>query len=100
MITLLHGAASDTCWENVSSKTPCPKCGGESGCRLHVEDSFVLCISMHSDWPLTTGGWLHRDAVAVRTRRDSSGVYASYDVNGSRKALASRSSARQLVAGK
>ena len=96
MIRAPNSDTSDSCWESVSSKLPCPVCGADTGCRLHSEEPFVLCAQTPSDWPLTTGGWLHRDVVATRNRC-SSGVYATYDVDIPRKALASRSLAPLLA---
>ncbi len=100
MIRAQQGASSDSCWESVSRKLPCPLCGAETGCRLHGDQPFVLCLQMPSVWPLQGGGGLHRDVPAARDGRASSGVYAAHDVTGPRKALASRSVERSLSLGK
>jgi hypothetical protein len=102
MIKAPQNAATEPAWENVSSKLPCPICGGESGCRLHAEEMFVLCTQVRSEWPLTTGGWLHRSEPvtgttrALRTLRDS---YTAYDGSSAREALAKRSSRLYVIRG-
>jgi hypothetical protein len=47
-------------WTFVSVKHPCRICGGHEGCRRGFDDSFACCVRRASDWPLTTGGWVHR----------------------------------------
>jgi hypothetical protein len=74
-------------WESVTGKCRCPVCGSDAGCRLHADEAFVACENTPSEWPLTTGGWLHRDASPSTSLRQVSGVYARYDVSSSRKAL-------------
>jgi hypothetical protein len=89
MMNLLPLAAEPG-WEAVNGKCPCPVCGSDSGCRLHADEAFVACENTRSEWPLTTGGWLHRDTslAALANRRQCSGVYTRYDVSKSRQALA------------
>jgi hypothetical protein len=86
--------SSEPSWESVNSKCPCPVCGAETGCRLHGKEAFVVCENVPSEWPITNGAWLHReapDSANAFPRRESSGMYASYDVNRARKALVSHS---------
>lgn len=45
---------------NVSAGSPCPVCGGAAGCRVHSDFGFASCNNNPSEWPLTTGAWLHR----------------------------------------
>jgi len=47
-------------WILVSAKRPCRVCGGHEGCRTGFDDQFACCARRPSDWPITTGGWLHR----------------------------------------
>jgi len=47
-------------WFEVSSAQSCPICGGSSQCAVHEDGEFVRCIKVVSDWPVVTGGWLHR----------------------------------------
>lgn len=47
-------------WMAVSSKKPCPVCGSISVCLVHGDESFACCSNNQSEWPLTTGAWLHR----------------------------------------
>jgi hypothetical protein len=47
-------------WTFVSVKHPCSICGGHEGCRIADSEHFACCVRTSSDWPLTTGGWLHR----------------------------------------
>jgi hypothetical protein len=61
-----HRAPIDADWDGVSERSPCPICGGDSGCLSHAALAFVCCARRPSEWPLTNGGWLHR--VALRTR--------------------------------
>ncbi|HEY3822383.1 MAG TPA: hypothetical protein VGL81_34695 [Polyangiaceae bacterium] len=55
-----HRGPIDGEWHGVSEYHPCPICGSESNCSRHVDDVFVSCARLPSDWPLTNGGWLHR----------------------------------------
>jgi hypothetical protein len=47
-------------WLVVSSGHPCPVCGAEDECRISDDREFLCCAQRPSDWPLVTGGWLHR----------------------------------------
>jgi hypothetical protein len=47
-------------WTSVSSRSPCPVCGSSSSCLVHGDESFACCSKNQSEWPLTTGAWLHR----------------------------------------
>lgn len=47
-------------WTTVSTKRPCPVCGSNSACLVHGERAFACCAKNPSEWPLTTGAWLHR----------------------------------------
>lgn len=60
MTRVHHGVPADLEWINVSVWRRCPICGGSSGCKTHAEGHFAACGSKQSDWPLTSGGWLHR----------------------------------------
>ena len=53
-------STTDADWTDVSSHYPCAVCGAHSNCSRRVDDVFVSCTRHPSDWPLTTGGWLHR----------------------------------------
>ncbi len=48
-------------WESANSVRPCPVCGADCGCRVHADEGFVCCTHVRSEWPLTTGAWLHRE---------------------------------------
>jgi hypothetical protein len=54
-------------WIPVSSKRPCSICGGQDGCRVGFDGQFAGCARSPSEWPLTTGGWVHPLAPAVRS---------------------------------
>jgi hypothetical protein len=55
-------------WVEVSSTQPCPICGGVSRCAVYGDDEFVRCLEVVCDWPVVTGGWLHRlEGRAVET---------------------------------
>ena len=55
------GAPTDLpAWVEVSSVQPCPICGGTSQCAVHEDGEFARCLEVVCDWPLVTGGWLHR----------------------------------------
>jgi hypothetical protein len=47
-------------WKLVSEKHPCPICNAEDGCHRDDEGAFACCARRPSDWPLTSGAWLHR----------------------------------------
>ncbi|MEO7327920.1 MAG: hypothetical protein ABI193_05045 [Minicystis sp.] len=47
-------------WTLVSGKSPCSICGGAHGCRRGFDGEFACCKQVSSEWPLTSGGWVHR----------------------------------------
>jgi hypothetical protein len=47
-------------WISVSRARPCRVCGGKADCRFHYQELFASCTRCQSDWPLTSGDWLHR----------------------------------------
>lgn len=47
-------------WKLVSEKSPCPICNSPSSCHRDLEGTFACCERHPSDWPLTSGAWLHR----------------------------------------
>lgn len=47
-------------WKLVSDRHPCPICRAADGCHRDLEGSFACCARRPSDWPLTSGAWLHR----------------------------------------
>lgn len=51
-------------WIPVSIDSACPTCGEHAGCCVHELERFVCCVNVHSEWPLTTGGWLHSAPLA------------------------------------
>jgi hypothetical protein len=55
----VHALATEAEWESVSSDHPCPVCSSSRGCSTH-SSVFVSCERVSSQWPLTTGAWLHR----------------------------------------
>ena len=55
----VHALATEAEWESVSPDRPCPVCGSSRGCSTH-SSIFVSCERTTSQWPLTTGAWLHR----------------------------------------
>jgi hypothetical protein len=54
-------------WIQVSPTRPCKVCGAQKGCRA-TDEEFACCASRPSEWPLTTGGWLHR--IELKTQQD------------------------------
>ena len=52
-------------WVEVSSAEPCSMCGRTSRCAVQEDGEFGRCFEVVSDWPVVTGGWLHR--LEVRT---------------------------------
>jgi hypothetical protein len=67
-----HAAVSsaEAEWTIVSRKYPCRVCGGHDRCRTGFGDQFACCARHPSDWPLTTGGWLHRLEVSLELEID------------------------------
>jgi hypothetical protein len=59
MVHHVQGSA-EVEWTLVSVKQPCCICGGHQGCRLGLDVHFACCVKTSSEWPLTTGGWVHR----------------------------------------
>jgi len=41
--------------------------GGPGGCHRHSEHGFASCVHTVSEWPLTTGAWLHQLAPETTT---------------------------------
>jgi hypothetical protein len=70
-----HGLTTEADWESVSRECPCPICGACRGCSTHSQ-VFVSCERISSQWPLTTGAWLHRleTAPAASTAAASEGA--------------------------
>lgn len=60
MTRALPSAAIDSDWKLVSHGRPCPVCGAEDTCGVHMVDDFACCARAPSDWKLTNGSWLHR----------------------------------------
>jgi hypothetical protein len=60
MTRIHHGLGADLEWINVSVWRRCPICGGDAGCKTHAEGNFAACGKRPSDWPMTSGAWLHR----------------------------------------
>jgi hypothetical protein len=60
MTRVFRTLPSDVQWMNVSAGSPCPVCGAGAGCRVHSDFGFASCNNKPSEWPLTTGAWLHR----------------------------------------
>lgn len=84
-------ASEDLVWAHASSARPCPICGADHACRVHDREGFVSCTQVRSEWPLTTGAWLHREpgAQALSGASEAGGAARS-SVTGSRAALAHR----------
>ena len=47
-------------WIEVSVVEPCPACGGVNECSVHEDGEFARCLNVVCDWPVVSGGWLHR----------------------------------------
>jgi hypothetical protein len=47
-------------WVSVSAESACPVCGATSGCRVSVGGEFACCLRTVCEWPMVSGGWLHR----------------------------------------
>ena len=60
MTRALPSPAIDSDWKLVSQGRPCPVCGAEDTCGVHVVDDFACCARAPSEWKLTNGSWLHR----------------------------------------
>lgn len=58
-------------WKLVSEKHPCPICESAEGCHRDLEGAFACCGRRPSDWPLTTGAWLHRIQSANENESES-----------------------------
>jgi hypothetical protein len=60
MLAATHSSSTEADWVSVSEQHPCRVCGADAGCRFHSEEPFASCASRRSEWPLTSGDWLHR----------------------------------------
>lgn len=58
-------AAIDSDWRLVTPNRPCPVCGSDDQCSIHLEADFVSCAQEPSQWKLTNGAWLHRVPLAL-----------------------------------
>jgi hypothetical protein len=54
-------------WVEASPEDPCPVCGAIDGCKVSEDRTFACCMNViydplgaYSEWPVVTGGWLHR----------------------------------------
>ena len=82
-------------WESANSARPCPVCGADGGCRVHAEEDFVCCSRVRSEWPLTTGAWLHRGP-SPRPRAGSEIDGAAAPASSAREVLTTRSAPRDV----
>jgi hypothetical protein len=53
---------ADPEWTPASAKRPCVICSAHDGCQMRSDDDFACCKRVSSEWPLVTGGWVHRVA--------------------------------------
>ncbi|MEP7122391.1 MAG: hypothetical protein ABJE95_15825 [Byssovorax sp.] len=60
MSYVARSQSQDAEWKLVSEIHPCPICKAADGCHRDLEGAFACCARHPSDWPLTTGAWLHR----------------------------------------
>jgi hypothetical protein len=61
MRTARHATPLESDWMTVSGMHPCPVCGGtDLSCRIHTDEPFACCARTPSQWPMTSGEWLHR----------------------------------------
>lgn len=50
-------------WQPLVGRSCCPICGSSDGsCSRNLEESFVACSHVPSDWVLTNRAWLHAPA--------------------------------------
>jgi len=47
-------------WVPASPPSPCPVCRATSGCWISADGEFACCLRTVCDWPVVSGGWLHR----------------------------------------
>ena len=47
-------------WREVSALQPCPVCKATRDCSVMENGEFARCTTTVSQWPVLTGGWLHR----------------------------------------
>lgn len=60
MSNLGRARRQDAEWQVVSERNRCLICGATQGCHRDLEGEFACCSRRPSDWPLTSGEWLHR----------------------------------------
>jgi hypothetical protein len=60
-------------WKLVSEKHPCPICESVDSCHRDLEGEFACCGRRPSDWPLTSGAWLHRIEMDGATESERTG---------------------------
>ena len=53
-------------WQAVSRDQPCGICGAHNRCSLGADGEFACCLTTPSEWPIVSGGWLHRVVVEVK----------------------------------
>lgn len=47
-------------WLEVSRQLPCPVCRATRDCKVSTDRAFACCLNTVCEWPVVTGGWLHR----------------------------------------
>ena len=60
MSPALRSQSQETEWKLVSAQHPCPICEASDGCHRDLDGTFACCARRPSEWPLTSGAWLHR----------------------------------------
>lgn len=65
MSYVARSQSQDAEWKLVSEIHPCLICNAADGCHRDLEGAFACCARQPSDWPLTSGAWLHRVECAV-----------------------------------
>jgi hypothetical protein len=74
----VRSQSQDAEWKLVSEKNPCPICKSAADCHRDLEGAFACCARRPSDWPLTSGAWLHRvERTEHRATSARAGVIAS-----------------------
>ena len=71
MLRRAQSSGTDGEWKTVSNKQPCRVCGSREACRTGYGEEFACCSRRVSEWPLTTGGWLHRLEAPTSERPDA-----------------------------
>jgi hypothetical protein len=68
MIRIPRVRSNECEWLPVSDRSPCTLCAGVDRCYRALDGGFARCSRLPSEWPLLSGGWLHRTELDIQAQ--------------------------------